>query len=69
MKVIPKRSFLVRQTDLEGGKKKDVYATKGVRMEMSEEEAVRFYGSLELNDADKKKLQALSRTGKYRRLV
>lgn len=38
-------------------------------MEMSEREAVKFWGALELSDADKKKLLSVSRTNGYKRLV
>lgn len=69
MKVIPKRNFLVRQDDVEGGGKKDVIAKKGVRMDMSEREAVRFWGALELNEAEKKKLLPIARSNGYKRLV
>jgi hypothetical protein len=69
MKVIPKRNFLVRQDDVEGGGKKDVYATKGVRTEMTEKEAVKFWGALEIPDADKKKLLQAAKKNGYKRLV
>ena len=69
MKVVAKRSFLVRQEDVEGGKKKDVIAQKGQRIEMTEKEAIKFWGSLDLSDADKKKLLAVSKSQGYKRLV
>ena len=69
MKVIPKRNFLVRQDDVEGGGKKDVVASRGQRMEMTEREAVKFWGALELSDAEKKRLMSVSRQNGYKRLV
>lgn len=69
MKVIPKRAFLVRQEDVEGGKKKDVMAQKGVKIEMSEKEAIKFWGVLDLNDSDKKRLLAISKSQGFKRLV
>ena len=61
MKVIPKRTFLLRQVELEGGKKKDVIAKMGVKIDVSDKEAAAFFGSLEMEEADKKKLVARSR--------
>ena len=69
MYVIPTRNFLVRQDDVEGGGKKDVNATRGVRINLTEREVVKFWGSLELSDADKKKLLPIARKNDYKRLV
>lgn len=69
MKVIPKRSFLVRQEDLEGGKKKDIVAKKGEKIEMSEKEAIKFWGVLDLSDSDKKKLNTIAKAQKLTRRV
>lgn len=55
MKVIPKRTFLLRQVE-EGGKKKDVIAKQGVKIEVTDGEAAAFYGLFEMDEADKKKL-------------
>jgi hypothetical protein len=55
MKVIPKRNFLLRQVE-EGGKKKDVIAKQGVKIEVTDSEAAAFYGLFEMDEADKKKL-------------
>jgi hypothetical protein len=56
MKVIPKKTFLLRQVEVEGGKKKDVIAKQGVKIEVSENEAAAFYGLFEIDESDKKKL-------------
>ena len=69
MKVIPTRNFLVRQEDQEGGKRKDVIAKKGEKIEMSEKEAIKFWGILDLSEADKKKLNLIARTQKLTRRV
>lgn len=69
MLVMPKRSFLVRQDDVEGGGKKDVYAKKGIKINLTEREAVKFWGSLDLSEADKKKLLPIARQNGYKRLV
>lgn len=37
-KLTPARTFLLRQIDVEGGKKKDVVARKGVRIDVTEAE-------------------------------
>lgn len=69
MYAIPLRNFLVRQDDVEGGGKKDVIATRGVRINLSEREVVKFWGSLDLSEADKKKLMPIARKNDYKRLV
>jgi hypothetical protein len=61
MKVIPKKDFLLRQVELEGGKKKDVIAKRGVKIEVSDKEAAMFFGLFEIEDADKKKLISRAR--------
>ena len=69
MIVIPKRNFLVRQDELEGGKKKDVKATKGEKINLTEKEAIKFWGALDLTEADRKKLMPIARANGYKRLV
>lgn len=69
MKVTPNRSFLMRQEDVEGGKRKDIIAKKGVKMEMTEQEAVKFWGGLDLSDDDKKKLLKVSKAQKISRVI
>lgn len=69
MKAIPKKSFLLRQDELEGGKKKDVIAKKGVQIEVTEKEAAAFYGLLEFTDGEKKKLMTAVRTRNLLRTV
>lgn len=61
MKAIPTKTFLLRQDELEGGKKKDVIAKKGVKIEVTDREAASFYGILQLSEEDKKKLITRSR--------
>jgi len=61
MKVIPKKDFLLRQVELENGKKKDVVAKRGVKIEVSDKEAALFFGLFEFDEADKKKLIVRSR--------
>lgn len=71
MKVIPKRTFLLRQVEVEGGKKKDVIAHKGVAIEVSDKEAAAFFGYFDFNENEKKKLITLSRqpSSQLRRIV
>ena len=71
MKVIPKRTFLLGQVELEGGKKKDVIAKQGVKIEVTDKQAAAFYGLFEMDEADKKKLIARSRVANsdLRRIV
>ena len=71
MKATPLKTFLLRQDELEGGKKKDVIAKAGVKIDVTEKEAANFYGLLKLSDEDKKKLIARSRVANsdLRRIV
>jgi hypothetical protein len=69
MLVTAKRSFLVKQDELEGGKKKDVKAIKGQKINLTEKEAIKFWGALDLTEADKKKLMPIARSNGYKRLV
>lgn len=56
MKVIPKKTFLLRQDTIARGKKKDVIATKGVKLEVTDQEAAAFFGNFIFEETDKKKL-------------
>jgi len=70
MKLIPKKTFLLRQDEIEGGKKKDVIAKKGVAIEVTEKEAVRFFGHFMLTDAEKKRVVSAARVNpQLKRLV
>lgn len=68
IKAIPKRTFLLRQEEV-NGKTKDVLAKKGEKVDLSEKEAVKFWGSLDISEADKKKLLAYSKQNKVGRIV
>lgn len=69
MQVIPKRTFLLRQEEKEGGKKKDVIVHKGVKIEVSEKEAIKFWGSFDLTDDQKKKLISVAKNQSLTRTV
>ena len=69
MIAIPKKTFLLRQEELEGGKKKDVIAHKGVKIEISDKEAIKFWGYFDHDDAAKKKLMQIHRNQKVLRTV
>jgi hypothetical protein len=57
MKLIPKRTFLLKQILEDGKKPKDVIARKGVAIEVNNEEAVKFAGYWDVSDEkDKKKI-------------
>lgn len=51
MKLYATRTFLLKQEELEGGKKKDIVAHKGRPIEVTEKEAVRFWG--DFTDSEK----------------
>lgn len=57
MKLIPKKTFLLKQFIEDGKKPKDVIAHKGIAIEVTNEEAVRFAGYWSIADEkDKKKI-------------
>lgn len=66
--VIPKRNFLVRQ-EMKDDQLKDIVAKKGERIMLSEQEAIKFWGSLDIKETDKKKLMAVSKAQKIGRIV
>lgn len=51
MKLFALRTFLVRQDELEGGKRKDIVAHKGTLIDVTEKEAIMFWG--DFTDSDK----------------
>lgn len=55
MKLIPKKTFLLRQVLEDGKKPKDVVAHKGVPVEVTNEEAVKFAGYWHVADEKEKK--------------
>lgn len=70
MDLVPNRTFLLRQTEQEGGKKKDVIAKKGELFKgITEREAVKFWSAFEMNDNQKKKLLALSKQNGWTRVL
>ena len=69
MKVIPKRTFLVRQDEIEGGKKKDVIAIAGKPFDFTDREAIKFWGILKIEDKDKKRLISIAKTNGITRVV
>ena len=56
MKLIPKKTFLLKQILEDGKKPKDVIAHKGVAIEVSNEDAVKFAGYWHADEKDKKKI-------------
>lgn len=69
MKVTPKRTFLVGQKVLEGGKRQDIIAHRGVPVDLSDEQVIKFWGALNLTDEQKKKYLAIAKRQKYLRTV
>lgn len=61
MKLTPKKTFLLKQILEDGKKPKDVIAHKGVPIEVTNEEAVRFAGYWVVSDSDKKKITDASK--------
>ncbi len=55
MKLIPKKTFLLKQINEDGRKPKDVIAHKGVAIEVSNEDEVKFAGYWVVTDEKEKK--------------
>ncbi|HMJ67592.1 MAG TPA: hypothetical protein VK508_01790 [Cyclobacteriaceae bacterium] len=68
MEVIAKRAVLIRQ-DLKEGKRVDVRTVKGKKINLTEEEAIKFWGVLDLSDEQKKKLNTIAKRDGYKRRV
>lgn len=64
IEAVSKKTFLVRQESGENGRK-DVIAHKGRKFKFTEEEAVRFWGNINLSETDKKKLLRVAKTERY----
>lgn len=63
MKLTPKKTFLLKQIIEDGKKPKDVVAKKGVPIEVTNEEAVKFAGYWDVSDEkDKKKITDAAKT-------
>jgi hypothetical protein len=70
MDVIPNRTFLFKQVEKEGGKKRDVIAKKGELLKgVTEREAVKFWSSFNLTDDQKKKLLPLAKANGWTRVL
>jgi hypothetical protein len=75
MKLIPRKTFLLRQENLDGGKVKDVIAHKGQPIEVNEKEAAKFFGYFfegdapESNEKEKKKVVQAAKNQKHTRTV
>lgn len=54
-KLTPKKTFLLKQINEDGKKPKDVIAHKGVAIEVTNEEAVKFAGYWNVEDEKEKK--------------
>lgn len=66
---IPTRTFLAGQTYGQNGKPKDIIAHRGVKMQFTERQAIKYWGSLQFDPKDEKALLALSKNQKIKRDV
>lgn len=64
-----KRTFLIGQEHLEGGKRKDILAHRGQQLKLNERDAIKFWGGLKFSDSDEKKLLSIARTQKVNRII
>jgi len=54
-KMIPKKTFLLKQINEDGKKPKDVIARRGVAIEVTNDEAVKFAGYWDVSEEKEKK--------------
>jgi hypothetical protein len=66
---IAKRSVLLRQDELGNGKKKDVMTKKGEKMQITEREAIEFYGAFSFDEKTSKSLLSLSKNQGIKRRI
>lgn len=70
MDLVPNRTFLFKQIEQEGGKKKDVIAKKGELLKgVSEREAVKFWTCFDFKEEQKKKLLNLAKANGWTRVL
>lgn len=69
IEAIATRSVLMRQESVGDGKKKDILTQRGKKMKITEEDAIKFYGAFKFSDADSKKLLAISKRDKIKRVI
>lgn len=66
---ISKRNFLLRQDYIAGNRKKDVIAKRGEKLQLSEHDAIKFWGALHFDEKTQKSLIAFSKSNKIKRDV
>ena len=59
----------MRQDILEGGKRKDVCATRGEKLKLSEQDAIKFWGGLKFSESDESNLLKIAKSRKINRLI
>lgn len=73
MEYIAKKNFLVRQIDANNANKerykKDVTTKRGQKIQLSDEEAIAFWGGLEIPENEKKRLLRISKVEGYKRKI
>lgn len=69
IQAIAKKSFLLRQEEIGGGKRKDINTVRGEKIQVSEREAIRFFGGLEISETDTKKLVRISKDQGIKRVI
>jgi hypothetical protein len=69
IEAIATRSILIRQERVNGGEKKDIKTKRGEKVRLSEEEAIKFWGALDLKEADKKSLLKFAKQNGIKRKI
>lgn len=69
IEAVAKRSVLIRQEPLSNGKRKDIMSRRGEKIKLTEEEAIKFWGALDLSDVDQKKLVKIAKQQGFKRRI
>lgn len=69
IEAVATKSVLIRQEPLSNGKRKDIMSKRGEKIKLTEEEAVKFWGALDLPDADQKKLMKIAKQQGFKRRI
>ncbi len=66
---IATKSVLIKQELLANGKKKDICTKRGEKINLTEEEAIMFWGALDIKESDKKNLLRMAKNQGYKRVI
>ena len=63
------KSILLKQEDIGGGLKKDVRTKRGEKMQLTETDAIKFWGAFKFSEKDEKSLLKIAKTNEIKRII